>query len=158
MFLWLRSRGSIHCYRTPASAPASTCDYSYSCGADGFEDPVMLRVRFGFVVLVGAILFLGMALTDSFPATLSWSPVTCDQFGLPLPTTFPSVVYYWPAFGYTPNGPWTGYPATTVTRATLPDPKKGSTLWYTVQAEFLGKFSEYGIPVSKTTPFPGKKR
>jgi len=111
--------------------------------------------RVMFFVMVVCLVQTGVWIGQAQSAIMSWEGVTTYTDGMSIdPNDIPDLRYH-PFTGPTAQGPWTEYEMVSVTSVVVPDPASGQTLWYTVEASFLGELrSEKAAAVSKTVPFP----
>ncbi len=95
----------------------------------------------------------------AFAGTATWTLPTEYTDATPIATAdiarITTTLYY----GSSSSGPWTLITTTVAgaTTATVPDPARGATRWYTAEANLDGQTSAKGVAVSKTTPFQTPK-
>jgi len=103
-----------------------------------------------------ALLILFVAV-PSIAAVVTFDRVTTYTDGSPIPSAKVSTIQYRAYYGPSQTGPWTAGDVVTDNLAITapdPDPAKGVTLWYTVDASLDGQTSAKAVPASKTVPYP----
>lgn len=110
------------------------------------------------IALIVILSFVGAAMAGvlSWSAPTKYVPVPPATVGDPIPSSKISQIVYRTWYGSSSTGPWTAGAVTGagVLSATVPDPAKGSTSWYTVEAFLDNAVSAKAGAVSKTIPFP----
>lgn len=103
---------------------------------------------------INVLLFM-LASVPSMAALITFERVTTYTDNTNISSAKVPTIQYRGYYGMTQTGPWTAGDVVTDNLAiTAPDPAKGETLWYTVDATLDGVTSGKATPASKTTPYP----
>jgi hypothetical protein len=102
---------------------------------------------------LSVVLLMGFA-SSAFSATIYYGRVTTYDDGTAISAAKIPTIIYKAYYGPSVTGPWTsGNTATDNAALTAPDPARGGTLWYTLDATLDGMTSIKAAAKSKTVPF-----